>query len=101
MTNCCNGTCMKYGKILHLCHLCKFTVSYWCLLATVSDLKTARKERMLIFERPPTYLRNWVKCIPIFIFKKQDPSFTYEVIVVDDGSKDQTTKVRKRSVLPR
>ncbi|XP_025945746.1 dolichyl-phosphate beta-glucosyltransferase isoform X10 [Apteryx rowi] len=25
--------------------------------------------------------------------QKQDPSFTYEVIVVDDGSKDQTTKV--------
>ncbi|XP_075562785.1 dolichyl-phosphate beta-glucosyltransferase isoform X3 [Pelecanus crispus] len=24
--------------------------------------------------------------------QKQDPSFTYEVIVVDDGSKDQTTK---------
>uniref|UniRef100_A0A8B9S9R6 Dolichyl-phosphate beta-glucosyltransferase n=1 Tax=Apteryx owenii TaxID=8824 RepID=A0A8B9S9R6_APTOW len=28
-----------------------------------------------------------------FYFQKQDPSFTYEVIVVDDGSKDQTTKV--------
>ncbi|XP_065499995.1 dolichyl-phosphate beta-glucosyltransferase isoform X3 [Caloenas nicobarica] len=25
--------------------------------------------------------------------QKQDPSFTYEVIVVDDGSKDQTTEV--------
>ncbi|XP_035756175.1 dolichyl-phosphate beta-glucosyltransferase isoform X6 [Egretta garzetta] len=25
--------------------------------------------------------------------EKRDPSFTYEVIVVDDGSKDQTTKV--------
>ncbi|XP_049679321.1 dolichyl-phosphate beta-glucosyltransferase isoform X4 [Accipiter gentilis] len=25
--------------------------------------------------------------------QKRDPSFTYEVIVVDDGSKDQTTKV--------
>uniref|UniRef100_A0A8C8SFU4 Dolichyl-phosphate beta-glucosyltransferase n=1 Tax=Pelusios castaneus TaxID=367368 RepID=A0A8C8SFU4_9SAUR len=25
--------------------------------------------------------------------QKQDPTFTYEVIVVDDGSKDQTTKV--------
>ncbi|NXD70775.1 ALG5 glucosyltransferase, partial [Eolophus roseicapillus] len=32
--------------------------------------------------------------------QKRDPSFTYEVIVVDDGSKDETTKVRKRSVSP-
>lgn len=55
---------------------------------------------MLMFERPNTYLRNGMKCIiSVLIFKKRDPSFTYEVIVVDDGSKDQTTKVRKRSIL--
>lgn len=40
--------------------------------------------------------RDWTKCtISIFIFKKRDPTFTYEVIVVDDGSKDQTSKVRR------
>lgn len=56
---------------------------------------------MLMFERPTAYFRNWMKCvISGFVFKKQDPSFTYEVIVVDDGSKDETTKVRKRSVSP-
>jgi len=27
--------------------------------------------------------------------KKSKPSFTYEVIVVDDGSKDSTSKVGK------
>lgn len=26
-------------------------------------------------------------------FQKQDSAFTYEVIVVDDGSKDETSKV--------
>lgn len=67
----------------------------------MNELKTAREKRMLMFERPTTYLRNGMKCvISVFIFKKRDPSFTYEVIVVDDGSKDKTTKVRKRSVLP-
>jgi len=66
----------------------------------MNALKTAREERMLMFEGPTTCLRNWMKCIiSVFIFKKRDPSFTYEVIVVDDGSKDQTTKVRKRSDL--
>lgn len=38
---------------------------------------------------------------PVFVFfvcfcfwlQKQNPSFTYEVIVVDDGSKDKTTEV--------
>ncbi|XP_039246516.1 dolichyl-phosphate beta-glucosyltransferase-like [Pipra filicauda] len=33
--------------------------------------------------------------------QKRDPSFTYEVIVVNDGSKDQTTKVRKMKCLPK
>jgi len=28
-----------------------------------------------------------------FFFKKQKPSFTYEIIVVDDGSKDATSEV--------
>lgn len=83
------------------CHLNKFTTSHWCLSANMNELKFAREKRMLLFERPTTYLRNWMKCIISgFIFKKRDPSFTYEVIVVDDGSKDQTTKVRKRGVLP-
>lgn len=55
----------------------------------------------MLFERLTAYLRNWIKCIiSTFIFKKQDPSFTYEVIVVNDGSKDQTAKVRERSVFP-
>lgn len=55
----------------------------------------------MMFERPTAYLRNWMKCIfSAFIFKKQDPSFTYEVIVVNDGSKDQTAKVRKKGVFP-
>lgn len=49
-----------------------------------------------------TDFRYWMKYVfSVLLFKKQDPSFTYEVIVVDDGSKDQTTKVRKRNVLPR
>uniref|UniRef100_A0A3Q1H7H8 Dolichyl-phosphate beta-glucosyltransferase n=1 Tax=Anabas testudineus TaxID=64144 RepID=A0A3Q1H7H8_ANATE len=30
---------------------------------------------------------------PVFLLQKQNPSFTYEVIVVDDGSKDKTTEV--------
>lgn len=30
--------------------------------------------------------------------QKQDPAFTYEVIVVDDGSQDQTSKVSKRAL---
>lgn len=33
---------------------------------------------------------------PLFLIsslQKQQPSFTYEVIVVDDGSKDKTTEV--------
>lgn len=52
-------------------------------------------------EKPTAYLRNWMKCIiSAFIFKKQDPSFTYEVIVVNDGSKDQTAKVRKINSFP-
>ncbi|XP_028353131.1 dolichyl-phosphate beta-glucosyltransferase isoform X2 [Physeter macrocephalus] len=33
------------------------------------------------------------RCKPYSIFLKQDPTFTYEVIVVDDGSKDETSKV--------
>ena len=28
------------------------------------------------------------------LFQKDDTAFTYEVIVVDDGSKDKTTEVR-------
>ncbi|XP_059985023.1 dolichyl-phosphate beta-glucosyltransferase isoform X4 [Lagenorhynchus albirostris] len=32
------------------------------------------------------------RCKPYSIFLKQDPTFTYEVIVVDDGSKDETSK---------
>ncbi|KAJ1077154.1 hypothetical protein K5549_005324 [Capra hircus] len=33
------------------------------------------------------------RCKPSLILLKQDPTFTYEVIIVDDGSKDQTSKV--------
>lgn len=29
----------------------------------------------------------------VFSLQKQNPSFTYELIVVDDGSKDKTTEV--------
>lgn len=57
---------------------------------------------MLMLKTPTMDFRDWMKCIfSVLVFKKRDPSFTYEVIVVDDGSKDQTTKVRKRSVFPR
>lgn len=53
----------------------------------------------MMFERPTACLRVWMKCIiSAFIFQKQDSAFTYEVIVVNDGSKDQTAKVRKRNV---
>ena len=30
-----------------------------------------------------------------FFFQKKKPSFTYEIIVVDDGSKDATSQVSK------
>lgn len=67
----------------------------------MNELKTDREKRMVMFERRIACFRNWMKCILSgFIFKKRDPSFTYEVIVVDDGSTDETTKVRKRSVSP-
>ncbi len=33
-------------------------------------------------------------CKLIFFFKKADSSFTYEILIVDDGSKDKTTQVR-------
>ena len=29
----------------------------------------------------------------LFVFQKSKPNFTYEVIVVDDGSKDKTSEV--------
>ena len=36
----------------------------------------------------------FIKCAYFhFFFQKNNPSFTYEIIVVDDGSKDSTSKV--------
>lgn len=31
-----------------------------------------------------------------FFFQKNKPSFTYEILVVDDGSKDATSKVSEK-----
>lgn len=44
------------------------------------------------------YLTEKVPCViqiahVISLLQKQHPPFTYEVIVVDDGSKDKTTEV--------
>ena len=33
------------------------------------------------------------------VFQKKKPSFTYEIIVVDDGSKDATSKVGEMEIL--
>ena len=34
-------------------------------------------------------------------FQKENPSFNYEIIIVDDGSKDKTTQVCKKKVFCR
>ena len=40
------------------------------------------------------YPKKAEKCADfIFYFKKKDSSFSYEIIVVDDGSKDKTSQV--------
>lgn len=34
-----------------------------------------------------------IMVIEIYLLQKKTPSFTYELIIVDDGSKDKTTEV--------
>lgn len=37
----------------------------------------------------------WIIVTEIYFIQKKNPSFSYEVIIVDDGSKDKTTEVCK------
>ena len=40
-----------------------------------------------------------IRFIMWMYFQKSNPSFSYEVIIVDDGSKDKTTQVKKNQLL--
>ena len=44
----------------------------------------------------PSKIINLIAWHPFFFFQKNKPSFTYEILVVDDGSKDATSKVSEK-----
>ena len=69
----------------------------WCRFLSYVYRKQSARDDATCLARLPSYLHltceTWA-CLTYL--QATNPSFTYEIIIVDDGSRDGTTEVRSR-----